>query len=165
MELKDLSGVAVLIVVAVIIVAIGGTILQEVKTNNYESVSVALEAHSVSDSDVEENVLLDNYGRYISSLVVSSIYSNTSDLCTASNYTAQTTNMSVTFAAESQGLGCNCSTIACNITYTFQGMTQASNASAGGQSAMTTLAKWTPTVALVAAAAILLGIIISSFRT
>lgn len=166
MELKDLSGVVVLLVVAIIIIAIGGTILQEVKTNNYESVSVVKEAHAVSDSNVEENILLDNYGRYVSSLVVSSIYSNTSALCTASNYTAITPNMSITFGAVTGGLmGCNCSTIACNVTYSFLGMTGASNTSAGGQGAMTSLAKWTPTIAIVAAAAILLGIIINSFRT
>ena len=171
MELKDIGGVAIAIVIAIVIIAMGAQLLTEVETSSYEGLSVSNETHVVTDTEVAENFALDYAGKYVGSLSVSAVYSNdTISLCPTSNYTVNTGNMSVTIAAlASADQGCNCSddgpNYGCAVYYSYQASTSASNASSQGSRSMTTLGNWMPTIAIVLAAAIIIGIIVNSFRT
>jgi len=172
MELKDLGTIAVILIVAAIIISFGGTILQDVTETNFESVSVVGENHTTAKLTTEKNFLLnaEHRGKYGQGLSVSSIYSNSSSLCNANNYTVYPVNFSVTMhRTDGNATSCNCTTssggIACNVSYSYSGKTAASNVSDSGKTGMTNLADWTPTIAIVLAAAIVVGIILMSFRT
>jgi len=168
-NIDSLGNSAIIIVVAIIILMIGGIILFEIKETNYQVYSVANENQTGNPYGYVVNILLDEYGKYVydDSLVVSFIYSNTSSLCSISNYTVIASNFSVSLHSGYTSY-CNCSVNSegsgCNITYSYTGKTAASNASASGEAGVNQLAEYAPTIALILAAAIVVGIIVNSFR-
>lgn len=171
MELRELSPIAIILIVAVIVIAFGATILGDIKTENYESVSVDDENHTTVGLEAV-NFALDatHMGKYGNSLSVTSIYSNTTDLCNTGNYTVYPANQTITIhrgGVETDKCNCTVSTTGygCNVSYSYNSKTIASNASETGETSMVTFAKWVPTIAIIAAAAIIVGIIVSSFRT
>jgi len=165
MEMKDLAPVAIILVVAVIAITMGSTILEDIKETNYVSVGIVNE--TLTQPAAGGSISLGDAGRYVwdGSLAVSIVYNSTNQaVCHDCDYSVSTANFSINLVNSTQ---CNCSNAAgngCNITYAYMGKTSASNTSESGQSAMITFGGWTPTIALILAAAIIIGIIVNSFR-
>lgn len=158
MELKDIAPSAIIIITVIIIGFIGATILTSIYKDQVDTVSVVNETITGSSS---------SYVPLTYTLIsVSDVwgYNGTAwnQLASPADYNATAGNLET---GEKGGVivSSTYNSQSVNVSYSGYADNYASNISKSGISAQTEIANWTPTIALIIIAAIIIGIIVSSF--
>lgn len=162
MKIEDMAPIALLLLVTGIVLGIGADVLTEVgdEVATFDA-TAATETSIVLNSTATYALVsrADRGGGYGSLTVRNE--SGAGELLTSANYTFSTSAGTLILVS-----GSSYNNTACNLTYTydmFSGIPIAAteNATKG----MGEMASWFPTIALVLAAAIIIGLVVGFFRT
>lgn len=161
--LKDLAPIVIMLVIASIVTSVGTEVV-----SNVRDVEEDMSSNIVTVSNESINFAANNtwYGLvelYYRSLT--SVMNASHDINTA-NFTAEKTgyNMGRIKLVSTTGAGnANISTGTYYVTYTHEAGTHAWNISSQGLESLETIGDWIPTVALVIAAVIVIGVIVLYF--
>ena len=160
MELKYLGTAAMTILVFVIIASMGARVLQGIKSSQFDTAAVVNESFTSSTAPAGTSLA------YRHLLTVGSVYNTTisgGKLVPTSNYTYNLEAGTLTIRGDNHSKAFNNTLL--NVSYTRRVDTSSYNASASGENSLQELVGWTPTIALLLAAAIVISIIVMYFKT
>ena len=165
--ISDLGGFAIAILIGAVILGLGGTILDKIKTTqsdnsatlplnesltwagNNTAISFLQESVDTSSVKLYNNGTLLNKGRNYTFSGNSILIINETTLFNGSNFTANVPNLLVTNAF--------------NTSYSYNIGSSARNTTNFGLTGVGTMAEFIPTIAIVAVAAIVIGVILVFF--
>jgi len=154
MQLGQLQQYVLIFIIAVVIIGIGGTILVEIQETQYFDVSVSNETVNFVSNDTYYQVANANVQTFTS--------------VQNATYVIPTTNWAGVAANRSIKIMVNASMATGNylVSYGYENRgTVASNATSSGLEGIETFGDWLPTIAVIIAAAVVIGIIVNYFRT
>ena len=161
LNIASLGVIAITLVVAAVVLGMGGTILEKIQGVQTDSSTTILTNESWTWPD---NNTLQEYGQtrvQISSVVV---WANTTLLTLDANYTAGADGVRIlNLSPSTEGVGAEIQLCIFNMTYTYNFGSEAYNSSNYGMTGVATMAEFIPTIAIVAVAAIVIGILLVFF--
>lgn len=158
-NISQIGVIAMSLIVAVIVLGLGATILDKIQTT--QTVNTGSHANDSCTYTTNNTICTLSAGNSISSTVV---VWNQSTLVNLGNYTVSGDTVTLTEIDTEDGpMNWSFATGGVNISYDYTLGGSAYNASGYGLSGMVTLAEFVPTIAIVAVAAIIIGIIMVFF--
>jgi len=156
MDLDDLKPVAILLLVTVIVISMGAKIMSEISDDMDYAIERTVSAYDTDKTlDNATAMTLTYQNLTVGSVVIRNISSN--NLVHSGNYTVSPI---VGTIIGSGTISANMNATLVNVSYTYKVYdTTPKDSVRNGSKALGTFAKWTPTVALVAIAAIILGLV------
>ncbi len=161
LNINSLGAIAITIVIAAVILGLGGTILDKIQgtQTDLSTTIVANESWTWPGNNTLQGF---ERGRVILSSVV--VYGNTSLFTLNQNYTVEGGGVRIiNLTAGSTGNGADLQLVIFNMTYGYNYGSSAFNSSGFGLEGVNTVAEFIPTIAIVAAAAIVIGILLVFF--
>ncbi len=164
-QMNTISGigqVAIAILIAAVILGLGGTILSKIQTTQTDAVATTPNNQSFTwqGNDTRVDFTLGEPGRVQTSTVA--VYCNTTTFTLGENYTVSSSGVNIINLSTSPG-GLELDLCLYNMSYAYNFGSSARNASGFGKVGMVTMSEFIPTIAIVAMAAIVIGIILVFF--
>ena len=159
MNIASLGVVAIALVVAAVILGLGGTILEKIQGIQTDNSNIIPNNESWSWPGNNTLQAYEQSRVQISSVVV---YANTSKLTAGVNYTADSSGVRI--LNQTPGASVDMfDNLLYNMTYSYNYGSEARNSSGFGLTGVATMSEFIPTIAIVAVAAIVIGIILVFF--
>ena len=163
-QMNTISGIgqiAIAILIAAVILGLGGTILSKIQTTQSDAVATTPNNQSFTwqGNDTRVDFTLGEPGRIQTSTVV--VYCDVSTFTLGENYTVSSEGVNIiNLTTGGTDFLDACSY---NMSYAYNFGSSARNASAFGKTGVATMSEFIPTIAIVAMAAIVIGIILVFF--
>ena len=157
--IASLGVIAITLLLAVVVLGLGGTILEKIQVTHSDDSSTTTVNQTFIITANNSEVNFDQARVSPSSVIV---YGNTTKMTLGVNYTVSGAGVKV-YADRDGDTIHNINGIIYNMTYDYQIGSIAYNSSNFGQTGVLTLAEFIPTIAIVAAAAIVIGILLVFF--
>ncbi len=158
MNISTLGVVAISLLLAAVVLGMGGTILEKVQDTQSDDVGFnPNQSFTITNNNSETQFI---EGRVLTSSVI--VYSNVTKMGLGVNYTLTGSGVKV-FTDQDGDIIDDIDSTFYNMTYDYQIGSIAFNASNFGQSGIVTMAQFIPTIAIIAAAAIVIGILLVFF--
>ncbi len=161
MNISAIGTIAIALLIAAVILGLGGTILTTMQGAQTDTVSTTPfnESFSWLGNNTAQSFAQSRVN--LNSLVV---YCNVSLLTLDANYTVNSFGVTIiNLSSTANGMGHNLQLCGFNMTYDYQSGSEAYNASGFGLTGMTTVAEFIPTIAIIAMAAIIIGVLLLFF--
>ncbi len=160
MNINSLGVVAISLVVAAVILGLGGTILEKIQGIQTDNSNVIPNNESWTWDTGTFNTSIQAFGQDRVQLGSVVVYCDVTKLGLGNNYTV--TAGGVTVYNDTQN-GSSFALCIFNMTYSYNYGSEAYNSSGFGMTGVNTIAEFIPTIAIVAVAAIVIGIILVIF--
>ena len=160
-NINSLGAIAITIVIAAVILGLGGTILDKIQgtQTDLSTTIVANESWTWPGNNTLQSF---ERGRVIVGSVI--VYGNTTILTLNQNYTVEAGGVRIiNLTPGTDGFGLDLQLVIFNMTYGYNYGSSAFNSSGFGLDGVNTVAEFIPTIAIVAVAAIVIGILLVFF--
>lgn len=159
MELKDISGIAITLLVTTIVIALMSSILSSFQTNMEDEVATHL---NVTPTWAGNNTPMDLQATRIFS---ASVYNNGTPVNQGANWSITGSSLIVTNQSPSGKVGAQSEWVTdkINVSYSYNIGSVAYNTSTFGLTTTNTIASYLPLLGLVSIAAIIVGIVLVMF--
>ena len=161
LNIRSLGAIAITIVIAAVILGLGGTILSKIQDTQTD-LSAAIpnnESWTWPGNNTEQGFIQQ---RVQTDSVI--VWGNTTLLILNQNYTVSNSGVSIiNLTPGTTGMGADLQLVIFNMTYSYNYGSEAFNSSGFGLTGVNTVAEFIPTIAIVAAAAIVIGILLVFF--
>jgi hypothetical protein len=159
LTLQEFSAMALSFVIVAVIISVSGTILTQMKVTEYNTTAVTNESHNFAA----------NYTAYASDnspiLSISDMYDDASHTNTYASTFYGFNSTGVYVLTNGTGGYPNMTTGTHYFDYTYTNQyTLTANLTSQGLSGITTMSQWLPTIAVIVAAAVVIGVIVNYFR-
>ena len=159
--ITDLGAVAIALLVAAVVLGLGGTILDEMQDTQTDNSATTLNNVSWTWTDNTTEQAFSG-GRVVTSSVV--VWCNTSLLVVNQNYSVSNSGVTIiNTSGSTTGIGVDIDLCIFNMSYNYNYGSHSYNASEQGLSGVTSLAEFIPTIAIVVVAAIVIGVVLLMF--
>ena len=158
--IASVGAIAITIVVAVIVLGLGSTILENIQGGQSDDSATTLDNESwtwTANNTLQPFV----QDRVVTSSVI--VYCNVTTLPIATNYTVEGAGVRPINLSAGGGEDYAIDHCNFNMTYSYNIGSEAYNSSDYGMSGLNTMAEFVPTIAIVAIAAIIIGIVLVFF--